>query len=490
MRDDVGFAGTGDDEQIVAEAQDAGRSGTGLRRRGVKAPNRRAKGQTGGCANRHLQEFPPSTAAVVHHLSSRLSVGALWNEIQSRIWAVKRIFWLPPLLLGAVISAAPPFPQQGAAALSAFLTAATDRGDVPGVVVAVVNKDGTLYHEAFGLSSTVRRTPLTRDAIFNMASMTKPITSVGIMMLVDEGKLTLDDEVSKFLPKYKDPLVISRFNDADASYDTRPARRPITIRHLLTHTSGIGYGFASPMLTKIMQKTGRTELDLPLLFDPGERWAYGASTRVLGHVIEAISGQTIDAFLQSRILQPLGMHDTAYLVPAARYARVVAVNARGADGRFAERPMPAVLPANVAGDGGLYGTAADYGLFLRMLLNRGRAGDTRLLSEKSAKTIFENHTGKVVVQPQESANPALSRNFPSGAGTDRWGLGFQLAAKQAPNRRARGSGTWAGIFNTHFVVDPSREIGVVVMMQTLPFYDEASMKVYAGVEETVYRNLK
>ena len=184
------------------------------------------------------------------------------------------------------------------------------------------------------------------------------------------------------------------------------------------------------------------------------------------------------------------MQDTSYLVPTSKYPRVVAVNARGTDGKFVERPMPETLPATVQGDGGLYGTANDYGLFLRMLLNRGRLGSARILSEKSAKTMLESHTGNVVVQPQESANLTLSKNFPVGAGKDRWGLGFQLAAEKLSNRRTPGSGTWAGIFNTHFFVDPKKEIGVAVMMQTLPFYDEASMKVYAGVEEAVYRNLK
>jgi CubicO group peptidase (beta-lactamase class C family) len=403
---------------------------------------------------------------------------------------MKRMLWLLPLLLVAITSAATSLTPQGATALSTFLKTATDRGDVPGVVVAVVNKDGTLYHEAFGRSSTLRNTPMAKDTIFNMASMTKPVTSVAIMMLVDDGKLKLDDEVAKYLPKYKDPVVISRFNDADATFDSRPATRPITIRHLLTHTSGIGYGFSSPTLTKIMQKTMQSELDLPLLFEPGESWAYGASTRVLGQVVEAISGQKLDAFLDSRILQPLGMRDTSYLVPTPKYSRVVAVNARGSDGRFVERPMPATLPASVAGDGGLYGTAGDYGLFLRMLLNDGKLGNTRILSEKSARTMFENHMGKVVVQPQESANQALSRNFPLGAGKDRWGLGFQLAAEKQANRRSPGSGTWAGIFNTHFFIDRDRDVGVIVMMQTLPFYDEASMRVYAGVEDALYRNLK
>jgi methyl acetate hydrolase len=403
---------------------------------------------------------------------------------------MKRLLWILPLLLITVISAAPTLPQQGSAAISDVLKTATDRGDVPGAVVAVVNEDGLLYNEAFGKSRTLTDTPMAKDTIFNMASMTKPVTSIAIMMLVDEGKLKIDDEVAKYLPKWKDPLVISRFNAADGTYETRPAKRQITIRHLLTHTSGIGYGFSSPTLTKIMQTTMKPELDLPLLFDPGESWAYGASTRVLGHVVEAISGQKIDAFLESRILTPLGMHDTGYLVPATKIPRVVAVSARGTDGTFVERPVPATLPAQVQGDGGLYGTASDYGLFLRMLLNRGTLNGKRLLTERSVKTIFENHMGSVVVQPQESANQTLSRNFPVGAGQDKWGLGFQLAAEKQANRRSPGSGTWAGIFNTHFFIDPSRELGVVVMMQTLPFYDEASMKVYAGVEEAVYKNLK
>jgi len=404
---------------------------------------------------------------------------------------MKRILWLLPLLLVTVIAAAPPaLPSQGATALSAFLKSATDRGDVPGVVVAVVDKNGVLYNEAFGKSSTVKNTPMTKDTIFNIASMTKAITSAAIMQLVDEGKLKVDDEVGKYLPKWKDPQVISKFNEADGTYETRPAKRQITIRHLLTHTSGIGYGFSSPMLAKIIEKTKKNELDLPLLFDPGESWAYGASTRVLGLVVEAVSGQKIDAYLQARILGPLGMNDTSYLVPTTKYSRVVAVNARNASGKFEERPTPATIPATVQGDGGLYATASDYGLFLRMLLNRGTLNGKKILSEQSVKLMLEPATGNVVVKEQQSSNLALSKNFPVGAGKDKWGLGFQLAAEKQANRRSPGSGTWAGIFNTHFFIDPSRELGVVVMMQTLPFYDEASMKVYAGAEEAVYSHVK
>jgi methyl acetate hydrolase len=403
---------------------------------------------------------------------------------------MKRLACLLPLLFVASISAAPSLPQQGAAALSTFLKTVTDRGDVPGVVVAVVGKDGILYHEAFGRSRTLSNAPMARDTIFNMASMTKPVTSVAIMMLVDEGKLKLDDDVATYLPKYKNPLVISKFNEADATYETRPAKRPITIRHLLTHTSGIGYAVGSSMVTKIVAKTKKSELDLPLQFDPGESWAYGPSTRVLGDVVEAMSGQKLDVFLESRILGSLGMRDTSYLVPAEKYNRVVAVNTRGADGKLVEQPVPATLAATVQGDAGLYGTAGDYALFLRMLLNHGTLNGKRILSEESVKTMFEPNSGTVVVKEQQSVNLSLSRNFPTGAGKDKWGLGFQLASENLPNRRSPGSGTWAGVFNTHFFIDPIKELGVIVMMQTLPFYDDMSMAVYGGVEETVYKNLK
>ena len=403
---------------------------------------------------------------------------------------MKRLACLLPFLVVAVTSAAPSLPQQGAAAISTFLRTVTDRGDVPGVVMVVVGKDAVLYHEAFGKSRTISNTPMAKDTIFNMASMTKPVTSVAIMMLVDEGKLKLDDDVAKYLPKYKNPLVVSKFNETDATYETRPAKRPITIRHLLTHTSGLGYAVGSSMLTQIVAKTKKTELDLPLQFDPGESWAYGPSTRVLGDVVEAISGQKLDAFLESRILGPLGMRDTSYLVPVAKYARVVAVNTRAANGSLTEQPVPATIPATVQGDAGLYGTAGDYGLFLRMLLNRGTLSGKRILSEQSVKMMLAPNTGSVVVKEQQSVNLALSRNFPSGAGKDKWGLGFQLASEQLPNRRSPGSGTWAGVFNTHFFIDPSKELGVIVMMQTLPFYDETSMKVYAGAEEAVYSHVK
>jgi CubicO group peptidase (beta-lactamase class C family) len=403
---------------------------------------------------------------------------------------VTRALLLLPLLFVATLQAATSLTPQGGAALTTYLKAAVDKGEIPGVVALVVGKDGVLFHEAVGKQSVTRNVPMAKDTIFNIASMTKPVTSVAIMQLVDAGKLKVDDEVAKYLPQFKDPLVVTKLN-ADGTYETRPAKRQITIRHLLTHTSGIGYGFASQTVATIQQKTGFTEMQMPLLFDPGEGWAYGASTRVLGLVVEKLSGQRIDAYLESKILKPLGMNDTTYTVPESKYPRVVAVNAR-VKNAWTERPVVTPIPATIQGDGGLYSTAADYSRFLQMLLNRGTLGNTRIISERSAKSMLEVHTGDVVVGEQKSTNQALSRDFPVGAGEDKWGLGFQLAmpASPKPDMRGRGSYTWAGIFNTHFWGDPTRDIGVVFMTQTLPFYDEGAMRTMAGFEALVNQHIR
>jgi methyl acetate hydrolase len=403
---------------------------------------------------------------------------------------VKRALVILPLLFVATLQGATSLPQQGASALSAYLKTVVDKGEIPGVVALVVGKDGVLFHEAAGKQSVTRNVAMAKDTIFNIASMTKPVTSVAIMQLVDEGKLKVDDELAKYLPQFKDPLVLTKLN-ADGTYETRPAKRQITIRHLLTHTSGIGYSFASQSVATIQQKTGLTEMQMPLLFDPGESWAYGASTRVLGLVVEKLSGQRIDAYLDAKILKPLGMTDTTYTVPESKYPRVVAVNAR-VNGKWVERPVVTPIPASIQGDGGLYSTAADYSKFLQMLLNHGKLGNTRIISERSAKSMLDVHTGSVVVPEQKSTNQALSRDFPVGAGEDKWGLGFQLAMPRSPKPHARGTGsyTWGGIFNTHFWGDPTRDIGVVFMTQTLPFYEEAAMRTMAGFEELVNQQVR
>ena len=407
---------------------------------------------------------------------------------------MKRAFVVVALLFAVVgiRAASPPaLDTKGSAAIGTFLKSAIARGDVPGVVVLVTGPDRILYHEAFGKMNVAQGVEMKKDTIFNIASMTKAVTSAGVMMLIDEGKLSLDDDVSKYLPEFKSPKVISKLDVAAGTYETRPATRPITIRQLLTHTSGIGYSWSDPGLALIQKKTGAADLDLPLVHEPGEKWTYGASTRVLGMVIEKISGQRIDAFLEARILGPLGMRDTTYAVPAAKTSRVVNRNQK-ADGKINEIPNPAEIPATVRGDGGLYSTAPDYARFVQMILNRGQLGNVRLLKEQTVREMGRNQTGDVKVRLQPTADPLRSRPYPLGAGEDVWGLGFQLAAPAQPvaDMRRPGSMNWAGINNTFFWIDPQSEIGVIVLMQMLPFYDDAALQVLQGVERLVYQHVR
>jgi CubicO group peptidase (beta-lactamase class C family) len=396
--------------------------------------------------------------------------------------------WMP---LGTDMSAAARLPAQGRDALTRFLQDAVARGDVPGIVVGIVNQDGPVYLEAFGVQNAARKIAMSRDAIFNIASMTKPITSAGVMLLVQQEKIRIDEPVATYLPQFRDRRVITRFNAADASYETRAPRGPITIRHLLTHTSGIGYSFSNATVAAIQRTTKMSETDMPLLFEPGEGWAYGASTRALGQLIEKVSGEKLDAFLTARLLRPLGMQDTSYAVAAEKVSRVASTNRR-VEGAFAETAPGATVASPVQGDGGLYSTAADYGRFLQMLVNDGRIGSTKIMNPDTVRTMFRNHTGSVVVEQQVTTNPGLSASFPLGAGEDVWGLGFQLSRPKArkPNTRSPGSGTWAGIFNTHFWVDPTKRVGVVVMTQVLPFYDDRVMQVLGGIEDRLYQHLK
>src|SRR3954468_6748451 len=201
----------------------------------------------------------------------------------------------------------------GKAALTAQMNDAVKRGDAPAVVEIVVNRDAVLYEGASGLPT---------NALFNIASMTKPVTSVAIMMLLEQGKLKLDDPVSKYLPGFDHLQVISKFNAADASYETRPAKTVMTIRHLMSHTSGIGYSFTNPIEYALVAKTKKGEWELPLLDDPGTKFNYSASTRVLGMVVEKVTGSTLEPWYQEHIFAPLGMVDTSYAVAADKQARL------------------------------------------------------------------------------------------------------------------------------------------------------------------------
>lgn len=380
--------------------------------------------------------------------------------------------------------------QNGGGEIQAILQKAVQQGIVPGVVAVVASKDTILYQGAFGMMDVAKQKPMTKEAIFRIASMTKPVTSVAVMMLVEEGKLRLDDAVSQYLEGFKGREKIATFNPTDAAYTTKPAKE-VLIHHLLTNTSGLAYTFSNDTANRLQQKTGKPAEELPLLYEPGTKWTYSGSTKVLGQVVEKITGTTLDKFVDERIFKPLGLQDTSYVVPPSKMDRLVTIQRRQ-NGKLTETANPEKLESPVAGDGGLNSTAADYIKFLQMFLNDGKAQGATLLRKGTIQTMTKNQIGDVIVQTQPTTNPALSQAFPIGAGRDKFGFGFQITTSNSdnPNLRSPGSYTWAGIYNTHFWVDPKRQIAAVIMMQVLPFYDDGCMKLYQDVEAAIGRNLR
>jgi CubicO group peptidase (beta-lactamase class C family) len=294
--------------------------------------------------------------------------------------------------------------------------------------------------------------------------------------------------VSRYIPALKDPVVLAGFDSKSGVFTTRKASQEILIRHLLTNTSGLGYSFSNPTLKAMMEKTGKPPDELPLLHDPGGEWTYGISAKILGRIVEQVSGTTLDEFFNRRIIRPLGMTDTFYLVPNGKRDRVTTTNRRDKN-RLVETANPAQMGSRAMGDGGLYSTAPDYIRFLQMLLNDGQGRGTTLLNKKSIEAMTRNQIGKIFVQTQMTTDLSVSLPFPAGSGKDTFGFGFQIAAldDEHPLMRSAGSYGWSGSYNTHFWVDPRRDVAVVVMMQVTPFYDELCMKLVAAVEEAVGR---
>jgi methyl acetate hydrolase len=397
------------------------------------------------------------------------------------------------LLFGYTIRSAglPTLNTSAAAAIDRMFRSAVDKGEIPGVVAAVTNKDRILYLKAFGKQNVGQGIPMSRDTVFRIASMTKPITSVGVMMLYEQGKLRLDDAAGDYVPSLKGREVIASFNESDATYTTRPAEKEMTIRHLLTHTSGLGYPFTSYTVLGIQQKSGTNPVDMPLLFDPGTKWTYSASTAVLGTIVEKLSGQSIEEFDQAKIFRPLGMGDTSYFLADDKAGRLATVHQREATG-LVESPNPAKYAPSVRGDGGLLSTASDYSAFLQMFLNEGSLRGTRLLKPETVRLMTSNQIGSVVLETMPAAIPRQSDTFPFGAGKDKFGLGFQITVTDgtATHERGAGSYTWAGIDNTHFWVDPKNGIGVVILTQVLPFYNRTSMDVMKRFEKLIYEHLQ
>ena len=385
--------------------------------------------------------------------------------------------------------------SSGSAALDTSLRGAVECKDVPGVVALITDRERVLYQGAFGVADVATGRPLTTDAIFRIASMTKPVTSVALMQLVEQGRLSLDDPAGKYLPELAELKVFESFDPATGAYKVRPASRPATVRHFLTHTSGLGYPFTSATLRDFKPRAGETyPFGGPLLFDPGERWHYGTSTDVAGRLVEVISGQKLEDYFREHIFAPLKMNDTSYNVPEAKEPRLVAQQQRAGehmDGAIElQKPQPGLTIAAPVGGGGLASTADDYGRFMRMLLNGGELDGVRVLKAETVALMGQNHIGAISVPALKSALPRSADFTFVADGRDKWGLGFLITVDQIPGKRSPGSLSWGGINNTFFWIDPARGIGGVIMMQYLPFADAKALAVYDAFERGAYQLVK
>ena len=385
------------------------------------------------------------------------------------------------------------FPQ-----VDQVLKAAVDRGDVPGVVAMAATREGPVYRGAFGKRALPDGTAMTGDSVFWIASMTKAITSTAAMQLVEAGKLSLDAPIADILPELASPQVLEGF-DAAGEPRLRPARRPITLRHLITHTAGFGYAIWSPDLGRYIETKGipdiiscqNAALALPLLFDPGEEWNYGINIDWVGKAVERASGERLGAYFSERLFAPIGMQDTAFNLTPQRRSRLAGMHARGEDGTVA--PISFEMPAEPEfemGGGGLYATAADYLSFQQIFLNQGRAGSRQVLKPETVRTLSENAIGELNVRRLKTAVPAYSNDAEFFPGmVKKWGLGFMITTQQVPGGRGAGSLAWAGLGNTYFWIDQARGVAGVILMQLIPFADPQALALFDGFEKAVYAAL-
>jgi CubicO group peptidase (beta-lactamase class C family) len=385
------------------------------------------------------------------------------------------------------------------AQVDAVLRRATEAKEVPGVVAVAATDKGTFYEGAFGTRDLANGPEMTPDSIFRLASMTKAVTSTATMQLVEQGRLQLDQPIGNVLPELAAPQVLEGFDDSGAPR-LRPAKRPITLRHLLTHTAGFGYETWDPDLIRYVKVSGTpststgklASLRLPLVFDPGDRWEYGINLDWAGRTVEAVSGRPLEVYFREHIFAPLGMTDTDYAISSAQQSRLVSVHQRKPDGSLEPTAAPDPPWREFwSGGGGLYSTGRDYLVFLQMLLHQGRFNGAQLLRPETVALMGRNQIGDINAGILKTAMPQRSNDVDFFPGIPcKWGLGYMINTEPGPIGRSAGSLTWAGIFNTYYWVDPQKHVAGVILTQILPFADHKAVKLYGEFEGAVYDALK
>ena len=374
---------------------------------------------------------------------------------------------------------------------------AVDSGWIAGCATLIARNGKIVYNKAFGYADVASKKKMQPDDIFRIASQTKAITSVAMMMLYEEGKFLLDDPVSKYIPAFANEKVLDHFNEKDSTFSTVPAKREVTIRDLLTHTSGIDYALiGSPQMRAIYAKAGLNPGfgsdtmklvnmvnklgTMPLGHQPGEKWTYGLNVDVIGRLVEIFSGMPLDQFFQQRIFQPLGMNDTYFYLPENKYNRLVTaytedkqhnrITWESQQSSIGSSNYPKIHGTYFAGGAGLSSTAKDYAIFLQMLLNRGVYNGHRLLAPRTIEMMTSNQIGDL------------------NLGKDKFGLGFEIttAAGQAQTGQSEGSFAWGGFFSTTYWADPKKNMVCEIYMQQSPLtHWEVSNKFKALVYQAL-----
>jgi methyl acetate hydrolase len=373
------------------------------------------------------------------------------------------------------------------------LLTAVENDVVPGVVAMAADRDGEVYEGAAGLRSAADSDPITPDTVMRIASMTKMVTTTAALQLVEQGSLDVEAPVDTYRPEFANLQVLDGF-DGDSPRLRPPASRA-TVRNLLTHTAGLGYWIWDSDIDRYEQVTGTPNImpgtldafTAPLVFDPGTRLQYGINLDWLGRVVEAVSGQPLDAYFAENITGPLGMTSTVARMTPEQRANSTPIHVRGEDGRWTATDVDwAQQPEFWGGGHFLYSTPRDYLRLQRMLLGGGELDGTRILSADTVAAAFTNQIGDLEFPAEMStAHPELSGPVNLGPGL-KWGWGLLLNPVALPGMRAAWSGSWSGLFNTHFWVDPASGITGAIYSQTLPLADPAAFEMYVNFEVALY----
>ncbi len=378
--------------------------------------------------------------------------------------------------------------------IDALLHAAVDAGDLPGVVAMAAGDNGIIYEGAFGTRRLLDDDAMTRDTVFRVASMIKPITTVAALQLVERDRLSLDAPVPSIEPALGAPQVLDGF-DEQGRPQLRPAKRPILLRELLTHTSGFAYRLWDAKAMKYIEALARMPAKdrknlppTPLMFDPGERWQYGGGLDWVGRLVEVASGEPLDVYFRRNIFDPLGMHDTAFVISPAQQAREASGHRRMPDGSLIAEPRERQMARRrFSGGGGIYSTAPDYLTFIRTLLHGGVRDGSRILRPETVALMGRNQIGQLEAGRMRTTAPQFSNDVDFFPGISlKWGFGHMINMQPIPGGRSAGSLTWGGLFNTYYWIDPQKRIAAVFMTQIVPFADPRALGVYGAFERAIY----